>query len=54
MLESKEPVRNDHIITNFAPIFRKKLERLEQRGLNESTEAISLRRALQRIAQTQS
>lgn len=49
MVEVQQPPSRDPIITSFGPIFRKNLERLEQRGLNQSNEASNLRRALKRI-----
>lgn len=41
-------------ITTFAPIFQKNLERLEKLGQANSSEAAGLRRALERIALSQS
>lgn len=49
MVDIQQPPSRGQIITSFGPIFRKNLERLEQCGLNQSSEARNLRRALRRI-----
>ena len=46
MNESKFQDDSGPAITTFLPVFRKKLERLEKLGLDDTNEAIDLRRAL--------
>lgn len=46
-------IRNDRtggvVITTYAPIFREKLQKLEDRGKGDCTEAVNLRKTLMNI-----
>lgn len=53
MVETQFSPARDRIIMTFAPIFRKSLEWLEQRGLSGTSKAENLRETLERIPPAQ-